>query len=103
MSSKEYIIDTMLSKAKVTNIDNQPNHHAAQVTLEKELIKIAMSVSTALGGGHLDAEYAHCTNGIHFVVPAHPGIYPQNITAATKSRRKAKHKELNNVGRSFLI
>jgi hypothetical protein len=62
-----------------------------------------MSVSTALGGGHLDAEYAHRTNGIHFVVPAHPGIYPQNITTATKSRREAKNKEHKNVGRSFLI
>jgi hypothetical protein len=101
MSSKEDIIG-MLSKMSVTKIDSQPNDRSL-VQLEKELIKIAMSVSTALGGGRHghagliipNAEYARIANGETFVVPAHPGVYPTiNITSKNKSRREAEHKEL---------
>lgn len=101
MSSKEDII-SMLSKLSVTKIDGQTNDRAL-VHLEKELIKIAMSVSTALGGGRLghagliipDADYTRRTGGLQFVVPAHPGVYPTtNITSKNKSRREAEHKEL---------
>ena len=101
MSSKEDII-AMLSKMSVTKIDGQPNDRSL-VQLEKELVKIAMSISTALGGGRHghagliipDAEYVRRTNGEQFIVPAHPGVYPTtNITSKTKSRREAEHKEL---------
>ena len=101
MSSKEDIIG-ILSKLSVTKIDGQPNDRSL-VQLEKELIKIAMTVSTALGGGRLghagliipDAEYARCTNGEHFIVPSHPGVYPTtNITKNNKAQREAEHKEL---------
>lgn len=101
MSSKEDII-SMLSTMSVTKIDGQPNDQSL-VHLEKELIKIAMSVSTALGGGRHghagliipDAEYVRRTNGEQFVVPAHPGVYPTtNITKNNKAQREAEHKEL---------
>jgi len=100
MSSKEDIIE-LLSKKAVTKIAGQPNDREL-VQLEKELVAIEMTVSTALGGGRhghagliiSDAEYARRTNGIHFVIPAHPGVYPQNVTTTNKGRREAEHKEL---------
>jgi hypothetical protein len=74
--------------------------------LEKELITIAASIPSTLGGGNhghagVIAETAKCslmTDGTVFVNPANPGVYPAglltNATAGTQAREEAIHKEL---------
>jgi hypothetical protein len=92
-------------KETVTKIFGQPKD-ADLTTLEKELIAIAASIPTALGGGNLGhagiivepEKYLIMTGGINFEPPGNPGVYPAglalNAAAGTRAREKAMHKEL---------
>ena len=94
-----------LRKETVTKIFGQPKD-ADLTTLEKELIAIAASIPTALGGGNLGhagiivepAKYLIMTGGIEFEPPGNPGVYPAglalNAAAGTRAREEAMHKEL---------
>ncbi len=89
----------------VTKIHGQPKENNLP-TLEKELIAIAASIPSTLGGGNHGhagviaepAKYSLMTGGIAFVKPANPGIYPAglqaNAAAGTQAREEAIHKEL---------
>jgi hypothetical protein len=94
-----------LRKETVTKIFGQPKD-ADLTTLEKELIAIAASIPTALGGGNLGhagiivepEKYLIMTGGIEFEPPGNPGVYPAglalNAAAGTRAREEAMHKEL---------
>jgi len=94
-----------LRKETVTKIFGQPKD-ADITTLEKELIAIAASIPTALGGGNLGhagiivepEKYLIMTGGIEFEPPGNPGVYPAglalNAAAGTRAREEAMHKEL---------
>ena len=94
-----------LRKETVTKIFGQPKD-ADITTLEKELIAIAASIPTALGGGNLGhagiivepEKYIIMTGGIEFEPPGNPGVYPAglalNAAAGTRAREEAMHKEL---------
>ncbi len=94
-----------LQKETVTKIFGQPND-ADPTTLEKELIAIAASIPTTLGGGNLGHagiivepdKYLIMTGGISFEPPGNPGVYPTglaiNVAAGTHAREEAMHKEL---------
>ena len=70
--------------------------------LQKELNKIAANIPSGLGGGadgHLglilsDTKYQALTGGTDFVKPAHPGHYPQRVSAgaATRACEEAEHR-----------
>jgi hypothetical protein len=74
--------------------------------LEKELITIAASIPSTLGGGNHGhagviaetAKYSLMTGRTVFVNPANSGVYPArlptNATAGTRAREEAVHKEL---------
>ena len=81
-------------------MNGQPTSH--DVDLLEELIAIAASIPTTLGGGlngHAgmllsDVDYATMAVGTPFVAPINPGVYPVlGVTAANRSRREAEHKE----------
>jgi hypothetical protein len=94
-----------LQKETVTKIFGQPKD-ADLITLKKELIAIAASIPTALGGGNHGhagiivepAKYLIMTGGINFDPPGNPGVYPAglalNAAAGTRAREEALHKEL---------
>ncbi len=94
-----------LRKETVTKIFGQPKD-ADLTTLEKELIAIAASIPTALGGGNLGhagiivepEKYLIMTGGIEFKPQGNPGVYPAglalNTAARTHAREEAMHKEL---------
>ena len=94
-----------LRKETVTKIFGQPKD-ADLTILEKELIAIAASIPTTLGGGshgHAGiivepAKYLTMTGGTPFAAPANPGVYPEglalNAAAGTRAREEAIHKEL---------
>ena len=75
-------------------------------TVEKELIAIAASIPSMLGGGNHGhpgvivepAKYLLMTGGTAFVNPPNPGVYPAglqaNAAAGTRGREEAIHKEL---------
>ena len=83
-----------LRKESVTKIHGQPKENDL-TTLEKELIAIAASIPSRLGGGNHGhagviaepAKYILMTRGTMFVNQANPGIYPAglqvNATAGT--------------------
>jgi hypothetical protein len=89
-----------LRKETVTKIFGQPKD-ADLTTLEKELIAIAASIPTALGGGNLGhagiivepEKYLIMTGGINFEPPGNPGVYPAglalNEAAGTRAREEA--------------
>ena len=86
----------------VTPISGQPSTQDIS-KLEEEIIGIAATIPTALGGGNnghagiiMDpAAYSLLSGGINFVEPGNPGVYPVGaMTAAQRPQRKAKHKEL---------
>ena len=92
-----------LRKESVTKIHGQPTDQDI-TTLEKELIAIAASIPTALGGGNhghagliVDATKYLTMAGVAFVIPPNPGIYPAglaaNATAGARARAEAEHKE----------
>ncbi len=77
-----------LRKELVTKIHGQPKENYL-TTLEKELIAIAASIPSTLGGrnhGHAGviaepAKYILMTGGTAFVNPANPGICPAGLQA----------------------
>jgi len=92
-----------LRKESVTKIHGQPTDQDI-TTLEKELIAIAASIPTTLGGGNhghagliVDATKYLTMAGVAFVIPPNPGIYPAglaaNAAAGTRARAEAEHKE----------
>jgi hypothetical protein len=94
-----------LRKESVTEIHGQPKENDL-TTLEKELIAIAASIPSMLGGrnhGHAGviaepAKYLLMTGGNAFMNPANPGVYPAgpqaNAMAGTQAREEAIHEEL---------
>jgi hypothetical protein len=78
--------------------------------LEEELIAIAASIPSVLGGGmnsHArmllsDIDYATMAPGSPFVVPVNPGVYPVGVTVAMQSQMEAKHKEQVNQFHTFV-
>ena len=92
-----------LRKESVTKIHGQPKDQDI-TTLEKELIAIAASIPTTLGGGNhghagliVDATKYLTMTGVAFAIPPNPGIYPAglaaNAAAGTRARAEAEHKE----------
>ncbi len=75
-----------LRKESVTKIHAQPKENNL-TTLEKELIAIAASIPSTLGGrnhGHAGviaepAKYLLMTGGTMLVNPANPGVYPAGL------------------------
>ncbi len=49
-----------------------------------------------------DINYATMAPGSPFVVPVNPGVYPVGVTAATRSRMEAEHKEQVNQFHTFV-
>jgi hypothetical protein len=94
-----------LRKETATKIHGQPTDHDVTL-LEKELIAIAATIPTTLGGGNHGhagiivepTKYLTMTGGIAFAPPANPGIYlaglALNAAAGTRAREEALHKEL---------
>jgi hypothetical protein len=94
-----------LRKETATKIHGQPTDHDVTL-LEKELIAIAATIPSTLGGGNHGhaglivepAKYLTMTGGIAFTQPGNPGIYPAglapNAAAGTRAREEAEHKEL---------
>jgi hypothetical protein len=93
----------------VTEVHGQPSNLDID-HLEEELIAVAFSIPTALGGrgnGHAgllltDLDYGALAPGTPFVVPINPGIYPAGVTAATRSQMEAEHKELIKQFQTFI-
>jgi hypothetical protein len=93
-----------LRKESVIKIHGQPTDHDI-ITLKKELVSIASSIPSGLGGGNHGhagiivepAKYLTMA-GVAFTNPIHPRIYPAglaaNATAGTQAREEAEHKEL---------
>ena len=83
----------------MTKIHGQPIN--TDINLLEELIAIAATVVTALGGGNNghagllldDVEYLALAPGTPFVQPANPSIYPDGVTNANRARLEAEHKE----------
>ena len=94
-----------LRKETATKIHGQPTDHDVTL-LEKELIAIAATIPSTLGGGNHGhaglivepAKYLTMTGGTAFIQPGNPGIYPAglapNAAAGTRAREEAEHKEL---------
>ena len=92
-----------LRKESVTKIHGQPTDQDI-TTLKKELIAIAASIPTRLGGGNhghagliVDATKYLTMAGVAFNTPPNPGNYPAglaaNAVAGTRARAEAEHKE----------
>ncbi len=92
-----------LRKESVTKIHGQPTNQDI-TTLERELIAIAASIPTGLGGGNhghagliVEATKYLTMAGVAFTIPPNPGIYPAglaaNAAAGTQARAEAEHKE----------
>jgi hypothetical protein len=92
-----------LRKESVTKIHGQPKDQDI-TTLKKELIAIAASIPTTLGGGNhghagliVDATKYLTMTGVAFAIPPNPGIYPAglaaNAAAGIRARAEAEHKE----------
>jgi hypothetical protein len=77
---------------------------------EEELIAIAASIPSVLGegmNGHAgmllsNIDYATMAPGSLFVAPVNPGVYLVGVTAATRSRMEAEHKEQVNQFHTFV-
>ena len=92
-------------KETATKIHGQPTDHDVTL-LEKELIAIAATIPSTLGGGNHGhaglivepAKYLTMTGGTAFIQPGNPGIYSAglapNAAAGTRAREEAEHKEL---------
>jgi hypothetical protein len=89
-----------VAEQSVTKVHGQPSNTDIDL-LKEELIAIAATVTTALGGGNndqagmliSDIEYAALAPGTPFVPPNNSGIYPIGVTNATRARLEAEHKE----------
>ncbi len=93
----------------VTKVNGPPTSNDLNL-LEEELIAIATSIPSVLGGGmngHAgmllsDINYATMAPGSLFVVPVNPGVYLVGVTAATRSWMEAEHKEQVNQFHTFI-
>jgi hypothetical protein len=89
-------------------VNGQPTSNNLDL-LEEELIAIAASIPTVLGGrlnGHAgmllsDVDYATMAPGTPFVAPLNSGVYPIGVTAANCLQMEAKHKEQINQFHTF--
>jgi hypothetical protein len=92
-----------LRKELVTKIHGQPMDQDI-TTLKKELIAIAASIPTRLGGGNhghagliVDATKYLTMAGVPFITPPNPGNYPAGLAAngvaGTRAHAEAEHKE----------
>ena len=92
-----------LRKELVTKIHGRPTDHDI-TTLEKNLIAIAASIPSGLGGGNhghagiiVEATKYLAIAGVAFTDPIHPGIYPTGLAtiaaAGTRAKAEAEHKE----------
>ena len=86
----------------VTKVHGQPTNQDLDL-LEDELLRIASSIYSELGGGahgHAglllsDVDYAAMAPGTPFVIPPNPGLYPAGpIPAAQRPQREAEHNGL---------
>ncbi len=101
-------IQKTVTERMVTKVNGQPTSNDLDL-LEEELIAIAASISTILGGGlngHAgmllsDVDNATLAPGTPFVAPLNLGIYPIGVTAANRSRMEAEHKEQINQFHTF--
>lgn len=91
-----------VSEREVTKVHGQPTNQDLDL-LEDELLRIASSFYSELGGGahgHAglllsDVDYAAMAPGTPFVIPPNPGVYPAGaIPAAQRAQREAEHKAL---------
>ena len=104
-------IQTKVAENSVSKIVGQPTIQAIDL-LEEELISIAASIGTPLGGGdngHAgmlmdDADYmAEFGVAIAFVAPVNPGVYPIGpFPAGTRAEREAEHEKLVEVYQTYL-
>jgi hypothetical protein len=92
-----------LRKELVTKIHGQLKDHNI-TTLEKNLVAIAASTPSGLGGGNhghagiiVETTKYLAITGVAFTDPIHPRIYPTGLpttaAARTRARAEAKHKE----------
>lgn len=102
MPNQEEETRNAIAEREVTKILGQPTNQDLDL-LEDELLRIASSIYSELGGGahgHAglllsDVDYNTLAPGTPFVMPANPGIYPAGIIpAAQRSQREAEHKAL---------
>ena len=93
----------------VTEVRGQPTNQDID-RLEEELIAVASSIPTMLGGGNNGhagmllsaADYDALAPGTPCVNPVNPGIYPNNVTNANRARLEAEHKEEAKQFQTFL-
>jgi hypothetical protein len=96
-----------LRKESVTKIHGQPKENDL-TTLEKELIAIAASIPSTLGGrnhGHAGviaepAKYLLMTGGTAFVNPANPGVYPAGLQANAMANGRNSSQGRSNLQRT---
>jgi hypothetical protein len=92
-----------LRKELITKIHGQPTDQDI-TTLKKNLVAIAASIPSGLGGGNhghagiiVKATKYLAIAGVAFTDPIHPGIYPTGLpttaAAGTRARAEAEHKE----------
>jgi hypothetical protein len=102
MTNPEQETQKAVAECTVTKIYGQPTNRDID-RLEDELIAIASSFHSDLGGGlhgHAGlvksiADYELIAPGTPFIFPANPGVYPQGvIPAAQRPQREAEHKAL---------
>ncbi len=89
-----------VAEQTVTKVNGQPISNDLDL-LKEELIAIATSIPSVLGGGmnghagmllsHVD--YATMAPGTLFVAPVNPGVHPVGVTAGTRAQMESKHKE----------
>ncbi len=93
-------VQKTVAEQTVTKVKGPPTSNDLNL-LEEEFIAIAASIPSVLGGGmngHAgmllsNINYATLAPGTPFVAPVNPGVYLVGVTAATRSRMEAKHKE----------
>ncbi len=93
----------------VTKVNGLPTSNDLNL-LEEELIAIAASIPSVLGGGmngHArmllsNINYATMAPGSPFVAPVNPRVYPVGVTEAMRAQMEAKHKEQVNQFHTFV-
>jgi hypothetical protein len=98
-----------VAESAITEVRGQPTNHDIDC-LEEELIAVASSIPTSLGGGangHAgmllsDVDYTSLAPGTPFINPANPGVYPIGVTNANCSHLEAEHTEQVKQFQNFL-
>ena len=105
-------IQKKVAEHSVSKIVGQPTMQAIDL-LEEELIAVAASIATSLGGGdngHVgmlmeNADYMNefTVAAPGFVPPANPGVYPAGpFAAGTRAQREAQHEKEVEVYQTYL-